>query len=716
MNYFFLLITLIALAACDKQRPLNDPYPSESAAGNTLYMAFAERPKHLDPARSYSDNEYALIAQIYEPLYQYNYLKRPYTLEPLTATGLPTIRLLDSGLQPLPDSAPADSVAYSEYDIQIKPGIRYQPHPAFVRLPDGNYRYHALTQDALSNIHGIGDFAETASREVVAQDYLYQIMRLVHPQLHSPIAELMQDYIFGLKELGRQLEQDFRKLPPEAFFDLRNYKLEGVKIVDDHHLIIRIKGKYPQFRFWLAMPFFAPMPWEADAFYAQPGLIAKNISLDWFPVGSGAFMLSENNPNRRMLLSRNPNFHEEYYPAEGEVGDEAAGFLRDAGRKLPFLDRVLYTLEKESIPYWNKFLQGYYDSSGLSSDNFDQAVQFSGQGAMELSPAMKEKGIALKTSVATTLFYMGFNMLDPVLGGATDRAIKLRQAIGIAVDYEEFIAIFANGRGVPAQGVIPPGIYGNEEGEASINPFIYDWVNGEAQRKSLAAAQKLMEAAGYPGGIDSSTGKQLILYLDTSANGPDSKATMNWYRKQFAKLGIQLVIRATDYNQFQQKMQAGNAQIYSMGWNADYPDPENFFFLLYGPNAKVANGGENASNYRNEQFDRLFERMRSMDDGPERLELIRQMHDIIRHDAPWLFGYHPKGFALHHAWYSNLKPNQMANNEIKYLHIDPILREHDRRAWNRPVYWPFIAALLILIVALAPAWLSYRKRQRATIS
>jgi oligopeptide transport system substrate-binding protein len=71
----------------------------------------------------------------------------------------------------------------------------------------------------------------------------------------------------------------------------------------------------------------------------------------------------------------------------------------------------------------------------------------------------------------------------------------------------------------------------------------------------------------------------------------------NWMRKQFAKLGIELVVRATDYNRFQEKMRKGTAQVFMWGWNADYPDPENFFFLLYGPNRKV-DGGENAANYK----------------------------------------------------------------------------------------------------------------------
>ena len=150
------------------------------------------------------------------------------------------------------------------------------------------------------------------------------------------------------------------------------------------------------------------------------------------------------------------------------------------------------------------------------------------------------------------------------------------------------------------------------------------------------------------------------------------------------------------------------------GWNADYPDPENFFFLLYGPNAKVGTGGENAANYQNERYDRLFERMRNMDDGPQRLALIREMQEILRHDSPWLLGYHPKSFSLRHDWYRTLKPNLMANNELKYQRIDPARRAERQRAWNEPVFWPLVLAWAALILAVLPAWLAYRQRQRAT--
>ena len=704
---------LFLLAACGD--PPNNPYPAEDNGKNILYTSFEERPKHLDPARAYSANEYEIIAQIYEPPLQYAYLKRPYQLEPLAAAGLPAVSYLDRNGQPLPANAPEEHIGYSVYDIHLRSDVRFQPHPAFAKDEAGHYRYHALSPEQLAQVQTLADLPETGSRALTAEDYLYQIKRLAHPQIHSPIAEMMAGYIVGLKDLSERLAKDFgSRADKSIWFDLRPYALEGVEIVDPHRLKIRLHGKYPQFRFWLAMPFFAPLPWEADAFYAQPGLAAKNITLDWYPVGTGAYMMTENNPNRRMMLVKNPHYHEERYPAEGEPEDAARGYLRDAGRKLPFIDRVVFVLEKETIPYWNKFLQGYYDASSLASDNFDQAIQFSGQGNAELTPDMKSRDIRLQTAVATTSMYMGFNMLDPVVGGLGAARAKLRRAISIAVDEEEFIAIFMNGRGIPAQGVLPPGLFGFVKGKDGINPYIYDWAGGEPRRKSIDEAKQLLAEAGYPSGMDARTGKPLVLYLDTVASGPDDKSVLNWYRKQFGKLGIQLVLRTTDYNQFQQKMLNGNAQIFRWGWNADYPDPENFFFLLYGQNAKVGKGGENAANYQNPEFDRLFERMRNLEDGPERFRLIQEMQAVLRRDAPWVFGLHPKTFSLSHAWYQNRKPNLMANNGLKYLRIDGKEREEKRAEWNRPVYWPLPFLALLAVGAVTPAWRVYRRRMRGT--
>jgi ABC-type transport system substrate-binding protein len=707
-----ILVAFLALAGCGD--PPNNPYPATDGALNTLYSSFEERPKHLDPARAYSANEYEIIAQVYEPPLQYAYLTRPYQLQPFAAERLPEVHYQDIEGKPLPDTAPDEQIGFSLYDIYLRPGLRYQPHPAFARDAEGRFRYHALRPAQLATLSTLADFPDMDSRPVLAEDYAYQIRRLAHPEVHSPIAEMMAGYIVGLRELSQRLAGAVDARDHAGWLDLRAYPLAGVEVLDQRHLRIRLHGKYPQFRFWLAMPFFAPMPWEAEAFYAQPGLIAKNITLDWYPVGSGPYRLTENNPNRRMVLERNPHYHGEHYPTSGEPDDAARGYLADAGKSLPFIDRVVFVLEKETIPYWSKFLQGYYDASGLASDNFDQAIEFSGAGNAELTPEMQRQGIRLQTAVSASTFYLGFNMLDPVVGGLDERKAKLRQAISIAIDEEEFIAIFMNGRGVVAQGMLPPGLFGHEAGQDGINSYLYDWVNGQARRKSLAIAKSLLTEAGYPNGLEPTTGKPLALYLDTTSSGVDDKSVLNWYRKQFAKLGIQLVLRTTDYNQFQQKMANGNAQLFRWGWNADYPDPENFFFLLFGDNAKVGKGGENAANYRNPEYDRLFIAMRGREDDPARLALIRRMQAILRHDAPWVFGIHPKNFSLSHAWYHNFKPNLMANNGLKYLRIDAAERARRRADWNRPVYWPLAVVLAMGIAVVLPAWRVYRRRLRAT--
>lgn len=696
----------LLLAACDVSQP-NNPYPKDQDGQSILYQSFDERPKHLDPAVSYSENEYAFIAQIYEPPFQYHYLKRPYQLIPLTATKMPDIQYVNKQGEKLSPNAAIKDIAFTDYIIDIKPGIRYQPHPALAKTDDGNYTFHHLNKNQIDALRTLSDFNATGSRELVAENYVYQIKRLAHPKTQSPIAEMMKNYIVGFGEFSEKVKQ----LPKSAIKDV---PMAGVTAISRYTYRIRITGKYPQFIYWLAMTFFAPMPWEADVFYDQPGLADKNLTLDWYPIGTGAYLLAENNPNRRMILEKNPNFHLETYPFEGEPEDRQKGLLNDADKPLPFIDKVIFTLEKETIPRWTKFLQGYFDASGIASDSFDQAVQFTG-GSAELTPSMLEKKIVLQTSVEASTFYMGFNMLDATIGGNSEQARKLRQAISIAVDYEEFISIFRNGRGIAGQGVLPPGIFGFTEGKAGINPYLYDWMAGEPQRKDISVARQLMTEAGYNNGIDPKTHEALILYFDTTSSSIDDRPMFNWYRKQLEKLGIKLVIRATDYNRFQDKIRKGNAQIFVWGWNADYPDPENFFFLLYGGNAKVKFGGENASNYQNPAFDRLFEEMRNMDNSPQRFQLIQQMQEIVRHDAPWIFGLHPKQFSLFHSWFLNRKPHVIANNTLKYLRIDTAARTQQRQAWNRPVFWPLFLFGVMSIIIIIFAVNAVRSRTRKTL-
>src|SRR5690606_31368854 len=222
----------------------------------------------------------------------------------------------------------------------------------------------------------------------------------------------------------------------------------------------------------------------------------------------------------------------------------------------------------------------------------------------------------------------------------------------------------------------------------------------------------LLNEAGYPDGRDAATGRPLILHFD-SAGGMGSSAMLDWMRRQLAAIGIQLEVRATDYNRFQDKMRNGSAQMYMWGWVADYPDAENFLFLLYGPNAKADNGGENASNYQNPEYDRLFEQMRYLDDGPRKEALVHKMVAIVQYDAPWMFGYFPKSGGAYQSWVGNAKPTQMVRNTLQYYRIDAAMRARKIDAWNVPLWWPLWALGALLLLGVGLAWRMARVRDRA---
>ena len=237
--------------------------------------------------------------------------------------------------------------------------------------------------------------------------------------------------------------------------------------------------------------------------------------------------------------------------------------------------------------------------------------------------------------------------------------------------------------------------------------------DGRNRRKSLDEAKRLLAEAGYPDGRDAKTGKPLVLNYDTQGVGPGYQARLDWTAKQFAKLGIQVEIRNTDYNRFQDKMRKGAAQFFFWGWLADYPDPENFLFLLYGPNSKARHDGENATNYANPEFDRLFDQMKDMDNTPERARIIRRMIDIMQQDVPMLWGWSEEFGGAYHQWLYNGKPSNIIRDQLPYLRIDAAERERLVQQWNRPNWWPVLAVPLLLLLMAWPAWRAWQRRQQA---
>lgn len=707
------------LAGCGDQ-VVNNPYTSQQVAENVFYSAFTQRsPRTLDSASSYSSDETPITYSVYEPLYGYHYLERPYRLMPKVAVEVVEPYYLDEQGQRLADDVAGEQVAISVYDIRLRSGVLYQPHPAFARTDDGAYRYWPITPEQLADNYAIPSFTYSGTRELVAEDVVYAFKRLASPRVVSPIASTMASHIEGMREYSEHLQAINTQLPAAEWLDLREYDFSGVEALDDHTLRIRVLGKYPQFKYWLAMTFVAPVPWEADRFYHQPGMAEHGLSFSRWPVGTGPYMLTEFIPNRRHVLTRNPNYRGEPYPCEGSAADRAAGLLEDCGKPIPFIDQAVFSLEKESVPLMGKFLQGYYDVPQLERGEYGVAMLVAAEDSPDKALLYQERALRLMSSTEASIFYMGFNWQDPIVGKGdspeqAQRNRYLRQAISIAFDWEEFVSIFQNDQAQAAHSPLPPGVVGYEALPQGMNPVVYNQESGSVQRKSLDEARVLLAKAGYPDGRNAETGAPLIIYYD-SMTGMGASASLDWMRRQLQAIGVQLEIRASDYNRFQEKMSKGSAQMFLWGWIADYPDAENFLFQLYGPQAKVPFGGENAANYQNAEYDKLFEAMRYLDDGPEKEAVIRKMVAILQEDAVWMFGYFPKSGGAAHSWVHNLKPSQMVRDALPYLRLDPERRVVFQQRWNQPYWWPLWLVALLLGGVAVYLWRQVKKREQQTV-
>ena len=365
---------------------------------------------------------------------------------------------------------------------------------------------------------------------------------------------------------------------------------------------------------------------------------------------------------------------------------------------MPFLDRIEYRREQESIPSFSKFLQGYYDMSGISRESFDKVV--TGRG---LSDEMKSKGMSLSRSVEPGVYYIAFNLEDPTVGSkAGERSRLLRQAMSLVVDVNEYLRLFANGRGVPAHSPIPPGLFGYDEN-----------YKNQFRLPNLERARELLNKAGYPGGIDPKTGAPLHLTFDIADTSAEGRVRYMYWVQKWRQLGLNVELAATNYNQFYAKMLKGSYQIFTWGWMADYPDPENFLFLLTTKMAHSISGGPNSANFKNEQYDALFDQMRTRPNDDERKRIISEMLKILEHERPWIELFYPEDYALVHGWLKNVRTVGISTiPTTKYYDLDQHERAKRREEWNKPIYWPawVLAAAAVLIII--PALLTYKRERR----
>ena len=651
----------------------NNPYPDEDASAKILYTSFREAPRTLDPAVAYDTAAHAITGNVYDTLLEYHYLKRPYELIPGLALRVPEA-----------EARPGGRVAYR---FELRPGMLYQDDPCFAPAGEG-----------------------LRTREITTGDVAFGLMRIADPAVNSPVIEPFS-HLVGFREFSRRLvelrERDpaFAALPAHEQY-ARAGGIEGVRTPGPRELEMLLVAPYPQILFWFAMPFTTPLPWEAVAFY--DGNEGRAHFAD-HPVASGPYLLAHYNKQARIVLEANPNWygarHPAWrapgasYPAEGEPRDAEAGLLDPAlaGRPLPFIPRVEFRREKEPIPTFNKFLQGYYDASGIVRESFDKVIRED-----RLSPEMQALGVRLEKAVAPAVYYLGFNMEDPVVGGAgRERGRKLRQAMSLAVDAQEWTRLFSNGRGIPAQSPLPPGIFGYDANYR--NPY---------RRVDPESAGRLLAEAGYAGGIDAATGKPLRLTFDTYQTSAQGLLQVQFFVDAWRRIGIDVQVAATNYNQFQEKVRNGSYQIFMWGWVADYPDPENFFFLLWSEMARSKSEGPNTTNFSDPRYDELFVEMKSRDNDRERLRIIREMTTLLERERPWIELFYPEDYTLYHGWLEHVKPFGISFPTIKYRDLDPLERARLRAAWNRPVVWPAWALLAAAVAITIPGIVTfYRERQ-----
>jgi len=673
---------------------MSNPYAGEEGL-IVLHNCVSQDPKGFDPVRASDVLSNIFIGQVYECLYQYPYLERPYSIEPCLALDMPDIS--------------EDKLTYT---FRLKKGIHFQDDPCFQKT------------------NGKG-------RELTAQDFVYSWKRLADAKNDPEGYWIFQGYIEGMDDFFEKSQE-----PKETDYSAQ---IKGLKALDRYTLQVKLCEPYPRLLWVLTMSYTSPVAKEAVEYYGEEFIN--------HPVGTGPFMLKSWDHWHKIVLERNPSYRDDFYPWKAEPanpqtgypGDEALGLLDDKGRKLPLADRIVYTIIKQDQPTWLYFLSGYIDISGIPKDSWNTAMA----SLLKLSPQMAAKKVKLWRERDYSVYYVAFNMNDPIIGlkypeiakqeiaemrkaadeaensgntkeagklrneaGALEAQLprlpelnekrrKLRRAMSLAYNRPERIEIFANGRAEAAQGPIPPEFNGNDPDFR--NPY---------SEFNLEKARKLLEEAGYAGGIGPD-GKQLTLNFETTGASTATVQNADFFRQEMKKIGIRINIKQNTWTEFQEKLRSNLAQIYALGWIADYPDPENFLQLFYGPNKSP---NPNNANYVNPEYDRLYEEMKALSDFDEaeaqrKYDICRQMENIVTEDCPWIFGLNYYSYTLCHKWRKNFKPHAFAYNAMKYQTVDPKMRLELSEEWNRPTMWP--AYLFLAAVAAIAALFVYKVKKQS---
>jgi ABC-type transport system substrate-binding protein len=302
------------------------------------------------------------------------------------------------------------------------------------------------------------------------------------------------------------------------------------------------------------------------------------------------------------------------------------------------------------------FLSRQLDAGGIPRETFDEVIT----PDQDLSERWRKRHIALKVYTEPTVYWIVFNMEDEVLGASK----SLRQALCLGYDVKSQIEVLYNGRGRRAVNVVPSSL----KGHAAAGPGPYYRYDLEAAKKKLDDARKELGAAGL---LENGAIPELTIDMVGGAGEASAARYADFMRQQFARLGLDLKVVFNDWPTLQRKVHNKNVQMYTMGWHADYPDAENFLQLYYSGNIDK---GTNNANYSNPLFDSLYEKVRIMQDTPERTAIYARMINILSEDCPALLTLEPVRYVLIYDWLRNVKPHPVGYGYTKYRRLNTGLR------------------------------------------
>ncbi len=467
-------------------------------------------------------------------------------------------------------------------------------------------------------------------RELVADDVLFSLRRFADANLNHKSWFLLAGAVVGMDDFHAATA----KAGPAG--DTSKLGIAGLQKVDSHTLTIKLTKPNPLFLFALAASSSSVVPQEAVRTYGEQFAV--------HPVGTGPFTLANVERKGTLRLLKNPRYHGNY-PTAAAPGDAEKGLLKDAGKRLPLVDVVEMPLIEEAQPGMLKFLKGEIDWRALDRANFSKMVVKNGDGDFKVAGEFAAK-FSIYWALGTDTTYTSLNMKDPLLGGNK----KLRQALAHLVDTQAEIDVLLNGRGRKLKSMVPIELLGSER-ETGATYHGYD----------LAQAKRLLVEAGYP------DGKGLpalsILY---SASSVAARTGFDLAKAKFAAAGVQVKGVFGDFPTYLRSLESGNYQLADSAWQADYPDAENFYQLLYGKNGPP---GPNHAAFANAAYDKAYEASRLMPSGPERLALFKTMNEIVKDEVPVIIGHNSLRFGITQKWLSNFKRNLMTP-EFMYLDID----------------------------------------------